>query len=312
MAFLDNSGDIILDAVLTDTGRMRLARGDGSFYIAKFALSDDEINYELYNNAHSSGSPYFDLSIKQTPVLEAFTNNTSLMKSKLVSVNRTDLLYLPIVTLNERNANTARHSTLKTFVLAVDEDTEKLIATDSANSPIQGVMKGQNVGGINSTTIRVDQGLDTTQISFKKALDPDLYETEYMLEVDNRFVFPVAASEGSSIRPSSIDDDNIATYIYTINTDEGTYVNDIGNTNDDAQMVIGGPRGSTFAFQLQATSEVNAGTFYMDNLGTADTAGTYLGDATSTVVKYIDTIVRVTGGTTGYRVDVPLRIVKKS
>ena len=27
MGFLDNSGDIILDAVLTDTGRFRIARG---------------------------------------------------------------------------------------------------------------------------------------------------------------------------------------------------------------------------------------------------------------------------------------------
>ena len=45
MAFLDNSGDIILDAVLTDTGRMRLAKGDGSFRIAKFAPFDDEIDY---------------------------------------------------------------------------------------------------------------------------------------------------------------------------------------------------------------------------------------------------------------------------
>ena len=36
MAFLDNSGDIILDAVLTDTGRFRMARGD--FRISKFAL----------------------------------------------------------------------------------------------------------------------------------------------------------------------------------------------------------------------------------------------------------------------------------
>ena len=34
MAFLDNSGDIILDAVLTDTGRMRLAKADGSFKIS--------------------------------------------------------------------------------------------------------------------------------------------------------------------------------------------------------------------------------------------------------------------------------------
>ena len=32
-SFLDNSGDIILDAVLTDIGRQRLARADGSFTI---------------------------------------------------------------------------------------------------------------------------------------------------------------------------------------------------------------------------------------------------------------------------------------
>ena len=47
MAFLDNSGDIILDAVLTDVGRERLARGDGSFKIAQFALGDEEIDYSL-------------------------------------------------------------------------------------------------------------------------------------------------------------------------------------------------------------------------------------------------------------------------
>ena len=49
MAFLDNSGDIILDAVLTDEGRRRLALGDGSFRITKFALGDDEIDYSLYD-----------------------------------------------------------------------------------------------------------------------------------------------------------------------------------------------------------------------------------------------------------------------
>ena len=42
MAFLDNSGDIILDAVLTDAGRARLASGDGSFKISKFAFFDEE------------------------------------------------------------------------------------------------------------------------------------------------------------------------------------------------------------------------------------------------------------------------------
>ena len=47
MAFLDNSGDIILDAVLTDAGRKRLARGE--FSITKFAFSDEEINYTIFN-----------------------------------------------------------------------------------------------------------------------------------------------------------------------------------------------------------------------------------------------------------------------
>ena len=70
MGFLDNSGDIILDAVLTDTGRMRLAKGDGSFNIVKFALGDDEIDYGLYDKNHPSGSAYYDINILQTPVLE--------------------------------------------------------------------------------------------------------------------------------------------------------------------------------------------------------------------------------------------------
>ena len=101
MAFLDNSGDIILDAVLTDTGRMRLAKGDGSFKIVKFALGDDEINYGLFDKNHASGSAYYDLAIMQSPVLEAFTNNTSILKHKLMSFPRTNLLYLPVIKLND-------------------------------------------------------------------------------------------------------------------------------------------------------------------------------------------------------------------
>ena len=100
MAFLDNSGDIILDAVLTDAGRQRLAKGDGSFKIVKFALGDDEINYELYDKNDTRGSAFYDLEILQSPVFEAFTNNTATMKSKLVTIARNDILYLPVLLLN--------------------------------------------------------------------------------------------------------------------------------------------------------------------------------------------------------------------
>ena len=72
MAFLDNSGDIILDAVLTDVGRKRLASNNG-INITKFALGDDEIDYGLFDKGHPSGSAYYDLEILQTPVFEAVT-----------------------------------------------------------------------------------------------------------------------------------------------------------------------------------------------------------------------------------------------
>tara|TARA_Y100000592_G_scaffold15031_1_gene21877 strand:+ start:290 stop:1609 length:1320 start_codon:yes stop_codon:yes gene_type:complete len=99
MAFLDNSGDIILDAVLTDAGRKRMA--EGKFNIAKYAFGDEEINYELFNNNHPSGSAFYDLQIMQTPILEAFTNNTSTMSSKLMTLNDNNFLYLPTLKLNE-------------------------------------------------------------------------------------------------------------------------------------------------------------------------------------------------------------------
>ena len=45
---LDHSTNtIILDAVLTTQGRASLARFNGSFQITKFALTDDEIQYNL-------------------------------------------------------------------------------------------------------------------------------------------------------------------------------------------------------------------------------------------------------------------------
>ena len=88
MAFLDNSGDIILDAVLTDLGRERMAAGNGSFRIVKFGLGDDEINYGTYDLSHPSGSAYYDLEIMQTPIFEATTAiNSNIKRSNLKEIH---------------------------------------------------------------------------------------------------------------------------------------------------------------------------------------------------------------------------------
>ena len=119
MAFLDNSGDIILDAVLTSEGRRRLARGDGSFSIKKFALGDDEIDYSLYEKNHASGSAYYDLKILQTPVLEAITNSNSGLKSHLVSIIDERKFYMPTLILNTLEETSATSTTTGSFHIPV-------------------------------------------------------------------------------------------------------------------------------------------------------------------------------------------------
>jgi len=58
MGYLNNTV-ITVDAILTTKGRQLLAKNDGSFKITQFALSDDEINYTLYNPSHPSVSAYY-------------------------------------------------------------------------------------------------------------------------------------------------------------------------------------------------------------------------------------------------------------
>jgi len=87
MGFLSNT-TVTLDAILTTKGRELLARGDGSFRITQFALSDDEVDYSMYNPTHPSGSGFYGEAIENMPVLEAFPDQTQVMKYKLVTLPR--------------------------------------------------------------------------------------------------------------------------------------------------------------------------------------------------------------------------------
>lgn len=74
MGYLNNTV-ITVDAILTKKGREALARNDGSFRITQFALSDDEIDYTLYNPNHPSGSAFYGEAIEGMPLLEAFPDD---------------------------------------------------------------------------------------------------------------------------------------------------------------------------------------------------------------------------------------------
>lgn len=93
MGYLDNSGQIFVDAVLTDEGRERLSRNDGSFAIVRFRFGDDEIDYRNWNEL--TGSDSKDRKILDTPVFEAMTNETVALRYALVTVRNSRLQYLP-------------------------------------------------------------------------------------------------------------------------------------------------------------------------------------------------------------------------
>ena len=298
---------------MTDTGRFRLAKGDGSFRISKFALGDDEIDYTLYNNQHASGSAYYDLEILQTPVLEAFTDNAASMRSKLITIPRTNLLYLPVLRLNEKDVATQTFQTAPNndiFLVAVDQSTEESTANDTNGSPIAGVLRGESLDG---NFIRIDQGLDTGELSPAATIDSELLETQYIVEMDNRFGFLIDVN-GNRGPISFIDDDNIATYFLSENTDSGFVkinpkageVSSAG-TNPSTE-IIQGPKGTIFTFRMQSSLDLNTSTYLFTKLGSTTTVSI---SGTSVNVRYIDTIIKVTGATTGYRIDIPVRFIKK-
>ena len=296
MAFLDNSGDIILDAVLTDTGRMRLAKGDGSFNITKFALSDDEIDYA--NFVANTGSAYADLQILQTPVLEAFTNNGSSMKSKLISISDNNLLFLPIIKLNEIfSGDVDRHGNDQ-YTVAVNTTTEDKFSTTHK------VMSGENPAD-NPRYVRIDQGLDTTSFSPSRTLSSALNETQYIIEIDNRLGTIIGKSTSTSAPLSYIDDDDIASYFVSTSNAEFVYDNPITNV-DSTTQAIAGPRGTVLEFKLGSSLDLADGA-YFDDLGATVSM---TDDGGTSTYKYIDTFVRIQGATTGYRLDIPVRFVR--
>tara|TARA_B100001113_G_C21091694_1_gene614616 strand:- start:942 stop:1607 length:666 start_codon:yes stop_codon:yes gene_type:complete len=97
MGYLNNSV-ITIDAILTTKGRELLAANDGSFRITQFALADDEIDYTLYNPSHPSGSAFYGEAIDGMPLLEAFPEESQIMKYQLATLPR-GTAKLPVLNL---------------------------------------------------------------------------------------------------------------------------------------------------------------------------------------------------------------------
>ena len=98
MGFLNNT-TVTVDAILTKKGRELLAQGTEAFNITKFALSDDEVDYNLFDVTHPNGSDSFGKVIENMPLLEAIPDENHVMRYKLMTLPK-NTIKMPIVSVS--------------------------------------------------------------------------------------------------------------------------------------------------------------------------------------------------------------------
>jgi len=96
LGYLDGT-TVTVDAILTNKGRQILASG-GKLNIVKFALSDDEVDYDLWNPAHTLGTNYYGAVIENMPVLEALPDETQMLRYKLITLPK-DVIGVPVISV---------------------------------------------------------------------------------------------------------------------------------------------------------------------------------------------------------------------
>jgi len=177
MGFLDHStNNIIVDAVLTDIGRLRLSQNDSSFQIVKFAFGDDEVDYSIIKK--------FGLTVgrekieKNTPIFEAQTHSMHALKYKLVSQSNQAAQFVPIL------INTADSSGLSDVQLS--EDSDSIIANRSEITTSDAlVVVNTNRGG---TPNRASISLKQDAGGSPDLIPLDLRESVFMIKASNRFL----------------------------------------------------------------------------------------------------------------------------
>jgi len=338
MAFLDNSGDIILDAVLTDVGRRKMA--NGNFRISKFALGDDEINYSQYNLDHPSGSAYSDLEILQTPVFESVTAQNSAINYGLLSMTRNDLLYIPSLKIN--NAfTTAVQPSGNVYYLAVNGETADRVKSSNSSpaSPLgaQGQMLIGSLAGMSDKRLYIESGIDTSDEEADSVGRQNLItsvgmmDTAFSLSVDSRFISGLMQLKGNKVFSAGENSDivtvpnelapaaastptqNLTNYsTYSIRGVDNLLFAPASGTRTDPSA-LKGPRGTAMAATFMVKSELrktSAAATPVLYTKYGKTAQTVFGG--SDKYDYIDFICYVTGLSSTATTQIPIRIIRYS
>ncbi len=340
MGFQDNAGGIVLDAVLTDIGRKRMAQG--SFRIDKFALGDDEIDYSLYTAP--TGSEIEDFSkLENAPIMEAFGGQNSNINHGLQNFIREDILHLPDLSINTAIEESATAHTDSFYYFAVNTETARKLETE---------LGGRNYvlqnNKLDQTKIVIESGIDCesgeiypTLINKERYLaQMGLYDKYFIAYCDDRFVDKLLTSpEDSNFKNDIADnlymnfeplqetvkvslpsiDDNHSSYRIAA-TDNGVIDYSIEDTEGGTPTIVHtgekyssifGPRSGIFAFNFKVLNEMtsdsnNSPDYRYTKFGT--TSNALFGG--SDLYDFIDTTIYIQALSSDARISIPIRIVR--
>lgn len=130
MGFLDHStNNIIIDAVLTDTGRKKLADNNGSFRIAFFSLADDEVDYTVIEKFGRTVGK--EKVTKNTPIFEAQTAGDLALKHRLLTLPSPTVIRLPTLSLDGGTLATNNTLAFTKDTTSIDVNVEQKIDADT-------------------------------------------------------------------------------------------------------------------------------------------------------------------------------------
>jgi hypothetical protein len=228
------------------------------------------------------------------------------------------LLFLPVLKINNVYTNNNNFAispmVLNGYLLSVDKDTQALLSDatvtyNQASIGQKGILNGYQSN--NGSSIRIDQGIDSIQVPASQEIDPDLKETQYLVEIDNR-IGTIVAKDGSVAVPSYIDDDNIAAYYFSLGVNGNFVSNGLkdSTTAPASGQVIAGARGTVLEFAVNASMEVSTSPYLFNQLGTNETSKFVTPSKTFNNIRSILTYITVTGLTTGYSIQIPIMALK--
>ena len=184
MAFLDNSGTIILDAILTDIGRKRMAQG--KFRVSKFSLGDDEMDYTLVDVDNADYDKLETLS-----EFEALNEENAVINYGLRSYSSDDIEYIPEIKINETKGSFVKKYTSEPtyYYLSVNDET-----TDKLKSLLGSAEYFLENYKLDRTKLVFESGIDNEKVPRNELareryiLNYNLLDRYFIISCDNRFI----------------------------------------------------------------------------------------------------------------------------